>query len=48
MTALGAIIFFCARVAHAAVYTAALVGVRTAVLFVGVTGELLIVLQLLR
>jgi uncharacterized MAPEG superfamily protein len=45
MTALGAAVFFCARVAHAAVYVAGLIGVRTAVFFVGVFGELLILLR---
>lgn len=48
MTALGAEIFFLARVAHVAVYTAGLVGVRTAVFFIGTAGELLILLQLFR
>jgi uncharacterized MAPEG superfamily protein len=48
MTALGAEIFFWARVAHAAVYTAGLTGVRTAVFFVGTAAELLILLQLFR
>ena len=48
VTAWGASIFFLARVAHAAVYTAGLIGVRTAVFFVGVAGELMILLQLLR
>jgi len=47
-TALGAQLFFWARVAHVAVYTAGIVGVRTAVFFVGVIGELLILLQLFR
>jgi uncharacterized MAPEG superfamily protein len=48
MTALGAVIFFLARVGHVAVYTAGLVGVRTAVFFAGTAGELLILLQLFR
>jgi uncharacterized MAPEG superfamily protein len=47
-TALGAQMFFWARVAHVAVYTAGIVGVRTAVFFVGVAGEVLILLQLFR
>lgn len=47
-TAFGAEMFFWARVAHVIVYTAGLVGVRTAVFFVGVIGELLILVQLLR
>jgi uncharacterized MAPEG superfamily protein len=46
MTALGAVIFFAGRVAHAAVYIAGIIGVRTAVFFVGVFGELLILLRL--
>ena len=45
-TALGAEIFFLARVAHFAVYTAGLIGVRTAVFFAGTVGELLILAQL--
>ena len=48
MTALGAQIFFWARVAHVAVYTAGITGVRTAVFFVGTAGELLILIQLFR
>jgi uncharacterized MAPEG superfamily protein len=48
LTAIGATIFFCARVAHAAVYIAGIVYVRTAVFFVGMAGELLILLQLFR
>jgi uncharacterized MAPEG superfamily protein len=48
MTALGAEIFFWARVAHVAVYTAGITGVRTAVFFVGTAGELLILIQLFR
>ena len=48
MTALGAEIFFLARVAHLAVYTAGLVGIRTVVFFVGTAGELLILVQLFR
>jgi uncharacterized MAPEG superfamily protein len=47
-TATGAQLFFWARIAHLAVYTAGIVGVRTAVFFVGVAGELLILLQLFR
>lgn len=47
-TALGAVIFFWARVAHAAVYIAGIVGLRTLVFFLGVFGELLILLQLFR
>ena len=48
MTALGAQIFFWARVAHVGVYTAGIVGLRTAVFFVGTAGELLILIQLFR
>ena len=46
-TALGAQIFFWARVAHVAVYTAGITGVRTVVFFIGTAGELLILIQLL-
>jgi uncharacterized MAPEG superfamily protein len=45
-TALGATIFFWSRVAHFAVYTAGVIGVRTAVFFAGAAGELLILSQL--
>jgi uncharacterized MAPEG superfamily protein len=48
MTALGAAIYFWARLAHALVYTAGLVYVRTAVFFVGVAAEVLILIQLFR
>ena len=47
MTALGATIFFWARLAYAVVYTAGIKVVRTAIFFVGVAGMLLILLQLL-
>lgn len=47
-TAFGAQLFLWARIAHVAVYTAGLVGVRTAVFFVGTAGELLILFQLFR
>jgi uncharacterized MAPEG superfamily protein len=47
-TALGATLFFLGRIAHFAVYTAGIVGLRTAVFFVGVAGELLILFQLFR
>ena len=46
MTALGSIIFFAGRAAHAAVYTAGIIGLRTAVFFVAAAGEVLILLQL--
>ena len=45
-TALAAAIFFWARVAHAVVYTAGITVVRTATFFVGVVGELMILMQL--
>lgn len=48
MTAAGATVFFLARVAHIGVYTAGIVGVRTALFFVGAAGELLILAQLFR
>jgi uncharacterized MAPEG superfamily protein len=47
-TALGAQLFFWGRVAHVAVYTAGITGVRTAVFFVAMAGEVLILVQLLR
>ncbi len=47
-TALGAQIFFWGRVAHLAVYTAGITGVRTAVFFVATAGEVLILIQLFR
>lgn len=46
--ALGATIFFWSRVAHAALYTAGVVYLRTAAFFAGVAGEILILLQLLK
>lgn len=46
-TALGATIFFWGRVAHAAVYIAGIIGLRTAAFFVAAFGEILILLQLL-
>jgi len=45
-TALGAQLFFWARVAHVVVYTFGLIGVRTAVFMVGTVGELMILAQL--
>lgn len=45
-TALGATLFFWGRVAHAAVYTAGIVYLRTAVFFVATLGEILILMQL--
>jgi uncharacterized MAPEG superfamily protein len=47
-TALGATLFFWGRVLHAAVYTAGIVYLRTAVFFLAVAGELLILTQILR
>ena len=45
-TALAATVFFWARVAHAFVYTMGIVGLRTALFFVGVAAELVILMQL--
>ena len=45
-TALGAELFFYARAAHIALYTAGAVYLRTAAFFVGVAGEVMILLQL--
>ena len=45
-TALGATIFFYARIAHAVVYTLGIKGLRTAVFFVGAAGEVMILMQL--
>ena len=47
-TALGATLFFWARVAHFVLYTAGAKYLRTAAFFVAVGGELLILLQLLK
>lgn len=47
-TALGAEAFFWARIAHVAVYTAGITGIRTAVFFLGTVGEVLILVQLFR
>ncbi|HXJ32929.1 MAG TPA: MAPEG family protein [Candidatus Eisenbacteria bacterium] len=47
-TALGAELFFWGRVAHAAIYSAGIVYLRTAAFFVGTAGELMILLQLFR
>jgi uncharacterized MAPEG superfamily protein len=46
-TALGATIFFWARVAHAIVYTAGIVYLRTAAFAVSLLGEVMILSQLL-
>jgi uncharacterized MAPEG superfamily protein len=45
-TALGATLFFWGRVAHAVVYVAGIVYLRTAVFFVAAAGEIMILLQL--
>jgi uncharacterized MAPEG superfamily protein len=45
-TALGATLFFWGRVAHVATYIAGLLYVRTAVFFVAMVGEILILFQL--
>ena len=47
-TALGAQLFFWARVGHFLVYTAGIPGLRTAVFFVGAIGEIMILLQLFK
>ncbi len=46
-TALGATIFFFARIAHAAVYILGIKVLRTLVFFVGMAGEILILSQIL-
>jgi len=46
-TAFGATLFFWARVAHAVVYTAGLIYVRTAAFIVGLVGEIMILVRLL-
>jgi uncharacterized MAPEG superfamily protein len=47
-TALGATIFFWARVAHAVVYVAGITYVRTLIFAIAAIGELMILLQLFR
>lgn len=47
-TALAAQIFFWARIAHVATYTAGIYGLRTAVFFVGAAAELMILFQLFK
>jgi uncharacterized MAPEG superfamily protein len=47
LTALGARIFFWARVAHIIVYTAGIVGLRTLVFGAGLAAEILILVQIL-
>lgn len=46
-TAWGATIFFFARLAYAAVYTAGITGARTVIFFIGSFGQFLILLQLI-
>ena len=46
-TALGAGLFFLARVLYAAIYIAGLTGIRTVVFFIGTLGQVLILLQLI-
>ena len=48
LTATGATLFFLARVAHAVVYTAGITTIRTVMFFVGLAGELLILVGILR
>ena len=48
MTALGSVIFFLGRLAHAIVYVAGITVVRTLVFFVSVVGEVIILVQLFR
>jgi uncharacterized MAPEG superfamily protein len=48
MTALGAQIFFWARLVYVGIYMAGITGVRTVVFFVATAGELLILIQLFR
>jgi uncharacterized MAPEG superfamily protein len=45
-TALGAILFFCGRVAHTLIYIAGVLYLRTVAFFVAIAGELLILAQL--
>jgi uncharacterized MAPEG superfamily protein len=47
-TALGAAMFFWARVAHLLTYTAGIIYLRTLVFFIGVIGEIMILIQLFR
>jgi uncharacterized MAPEG superfamily protein len=46
MTALGSQIFFIARVAHAAIYIAGIPYLRTLAFFVGVIGEVMILIRI--
>ncbi len=45
-TAMGATIFFYARIAHAVSYTMGILYLRTIVFFVGLAGEIMILMQL--
>lgn len=47
LTALGARIFFWARVAHVAIYTAGITGLRSLAFFAGMAGEIIILSQIL-
>ena len=47
-TALGAMIFFWARLAHVIVYTAGVIYLRTLVFFVAAIGEIMILVALFR
>jgi len=47
-TAIGASIFFCARIVHAAVYIAGVPFIRTVAFFAGLGGEAIILAQLIR
>ena len=48
LTALGAAIFFWARLAHIIVYAAGIIYLRTLVFFIGSAGEILILIALFR
>ncbi len=48
MTALGATIYFLARVAHFVIYVMGITKVRTLAFFAGLAGEILILIQLFR
>lgn len=48
MTAMGATVFFYARIAHAVSYTMGILYLRTIVFFAGVVGEVMILVQLCR
>ena len=47
-TALGAAMFFYARIAHAVSYTMGILYLRTIVFFVGLAGEIMIIVQICR